>query len=186
MASIEDLLAQARPVTRTARLCLRGDLIAAREDAERRLLAARIEDDRSNEPDTAPAIAEEIVALEAEQDAAGVEFTVRALSRTAWQKLLEANPATEQDEKNGLDYGAGFPTAAIAACCSDPEMTLDQVNQLLDVISTNQYMLLWGTVMAVNLGADDLPKSVAATATLHSSGAKSTTAPPAESLGASS
>jgi hypothetical protein len=186
MASIEDLLAQARPVTRTARLCLRGDLIAAREDAERRLLAARVEDDRLNEPDTAPGIAAEIVALEAEQDAASVEFKMQALSRTAWQSLVEANPPSEQEKEKDLDYGAGFPAAAIAASCADPVMSLEQVNQLLDVISSAQFLKLWNTVMAVNLGVDDLPKSVAATATLRSSGERSTTPLPEGSPGASS
>lgn len=178
-----ELLAQARPVTRTVRLCLRGDLIAAREDAERELLAARVEDERTNEPNTALAIAQRILDLEAEQDAASHEFKIQALGRSQWVKLAEAHPPTAEDKANDLDYCATFPPAAIAACCADPEMTPAQVEQLLEVISTRQFLNLWNTVLSVNIGADDLPKSAAATAVLHSSALRSTTADHAASPG---
>jgi hypothetical protein len=184
--NFDELLAGARPVSRTVRLCLRGDLIAAREQAERDLLVARVDDERQNRTPEAPAIAERILELEAEADNAAAEFHICAVGRTRWNGLLDENPATDKDIANDLDYGQGFPVAAIAACCVDPAMTVDQVNQLLEVISTRQYMDLWGSVLSVNMGADDLPKSVAATATLRDSVPKSTTAVLEESPGQSS
>jgi hypothetical protein len=176
-ASFEDVLAQARPVTRTVRLCLRGDLLAAREQLERQLFDARAAD--------APAIADRLAAAEAEADAAAVEFVFRALSRRAWIALLDAHPPTDKDSDDGLQFNAGFPAAAISACAVEPEMTVDQVEQLLDRVSTAQYDALWIGVLSANVGADDIPKSVAATAVRAASGTRSTTAPDTESLGAS-
>lgn len=175
MTTFEDLLAQARPVTRTVRLCLRGDLIAAREEAERDLAEARALDAQLNRVPEAPAAAERLTALEAEADEAAVEFKIKALSRKAWLALLDQYPPTEDDEAQGLEYNEGFVPAVIAACASEPAMTTEQAEQLLDVISTRQFMELWGAVMTANLGEDDLPKSLAATATLASSAPRSTT-----------
>jgi hypothetical protein len=185
-ASFEDVLAQARPVTRTVRLCLRGDLLAAREQLERQLFDARAADANSNALPTAPAIADRLAAAEAEADAAAVEFVFRALSRRAWIALLDAHPPTDKDSDDGLQFNAGFPAAAISACAVEPEMTVDQVEQLLDRVSTAQYDALWIGVLSANVGADDIPKSVAATAVRAASGTRSTTAPDTESLGASS
>lgn len=177
MASIEDILAQAQPVTRAVRLCLRGDLIAEREALERELLIARQGDLRENRIPEATAVAERIAELEAETDAASVEFKIKAVTRTEWVALLKAHPPTDEEREAGNDFGEGMAAAALAACSVDPEMSLEQAQQLLDTVSTRQFNSLWSAILTANLGDDTLPKSVAATATLHSSGQSSTTAP---------
>jgi hypothetical protein len=173
---LDDLLAQARPVTRTVRLCLRGDLITQRQQLEQELAAARAHDEMSTKAPTAPAVAKRLRKVEAEQDAAAVVFEVRSIGHRAWDELLDRFPPTEADKERGWGYSAGFPSAAIAASTSArigdqlEQVTVEQVAVMFEKLSDRQYTNLWATVVSVNTGADDIPKSEAATAVLSGSG----------------
>lgn len=174
---LDDLLAQARPITRTVRLCLRGDLIAERQRLEQELAAARAIDKGQNKAPTAPAIAKRIRKVEAEQDAASIEFEVRSIGHRAWDELLDKFPPSDAERERGWSFSNGFQDAA---CMSSTSLRLDdgelervtpeQMVVLSAKLSDQQYTTLWTTVLSVNIGADDIPKSEAATAVLSGSG----------------
>jgi hypothetical protein len=183
----DDLLSKVKPVTRSVTLCLAGDLVAEKERTERALLAARLEDERTNEPNKAPDVARRVRELEAQMEESTTEFVVQAVGRGVWEGLLDEHKPTDEEKEQGLTWGPGFVTAAIAACVVEPMvMTVEQVAQLEQRLSTSQLTVLFNAAVAVNMGADRLPKSVAATATLAASEERSTTARSGESLGASS
>jgi hypothetical protein len=183
----DDLLSKVKPVTRSVTLCLAGDLVAEKERTERELLAARLEDERTNEPNKAPDIARRVRELEAQMEEATTEFVVRAVGRGVWEGLLDEHKPSDEDKAQGMPFAATMVTAAIAACVVEPvTMTVEQVAQLEQRLSASQLKVLFNAVTAVNEGSDRLPKSALATATLLASEERSTTARSERSLGASS
>lgn len=164
MATFEDVLAAAAPVTRTVPLCLAGDLQAEWEDLERqrRDLATRPADSLAGGGGELREIAERMNTLREEMQAKTVTFRIRGLPKRRWSDLIAKHGPREQDRDEGLDYNAEtFPVAALAACCVDPELSEEQAARLVDDILTNgQWALLWRAILEANNRAVDIPKSV--------------------------
>ena len=125
-------------------------------------------------------IAARLVEIEQETRDRRVSFRFRALSRKQWMDLLAAHPPTKKqlDEdarlrgmRAGLDFNpATFPVAVIAACCVDPEMTVDDAKRLEDSLHFVQFETLWGAALECNTGGMAAPKSLAAGLILQRSG----------------
>lgn len=178
MANFDDILASAKLPEDAVEICLRGDLQRRHEDLERDLQAAREADDRASslaEGGQARKVAEEIQRVEAEMREHTHPFAFRALPSREYRELVQEHPPREGDQYDAL-YGANmltFPSVLISRCCIDPPMTVEQVEQLCDVLTDGQQTELFLCAARVNRDQVDVPKSVAASAILASSVPKS-------------
>jgi hypothetical protein len=124
--------------------------------------------------------AERLAAIEAEIEAATVEFRFVALGHRAWADLLRKHPPTRQQlsQRRDMDHNPEtFPYEAIAASCTEPVMTADDVRRLeaspaFDVAAWNA---LWDACLRANV-ADTAPNSLAAGLILRQNGGSATTA----------
>lgn len=177
--NVDDLIATAQPRTEVVRICARGDLVTRHAEAVARLREASAGDDSLAGPDT-HAAAGEVVALEAKQEAATVEFVVHAVSRKVWADLLAKHPPSAEDRRAGHDHNPQtFPIAAIAACVDD--LTVEQAQKLSEVLHMGEWNKLWVTAIGLNVTGTPSPKLAAATDLLRANGHSSITSPPEES-----
>lgn len=184
--SIDEVFAEAESPRASTKVCFRRDLVERHEDLEADLQAAQTQDAMENRLPAAPAIAQAIVDLEAEMQAAQREFVFEAVGKRRWSDLLAEHPPRAEDR--GLDHNpVTFPSAALAASCVQPVMTVDEAGRLEDLLTIAQWLKLWNACLKANVGGGgDTPKSLLATAVLQASGASSTTAANGASLAASS
>jgi hypothetical protein len=127
--------------------------------------------------------------LEAEIDAAKVEFRFQSIGHRAWADLMAAHPPTKEQLKafNRIDHNPEtFPLAAIAASCVEPAMTVDDVGRLERALNDTQFNLLLVRCVEANTGGIDTPKSAAAGMIRRVNGQSVNTAVPAASPGQSS
>lgn len=166
-----DLLASARARTARARLCLDGDLLDEHQLLVEELGRARKDDERLNEPDRAPAIAEQILELEDRIAAAETEFVFKAMGRGSWRKLVADHPPTPEqlavDPQVDNDVEV-FPFEAMAASLEEPALTAADLRKLHDdVLDETQFQKLWTTCLVANLGTGvNRPESAAARSVL--------------------
>ena len=193
---LTEVVAQSKPRTETVRLCLRGDLLARHEQLEQDLARARELDEATNEPDTAPAIAREIKALEAEIREAEVPFVFESIGQSAWSDLLAEHPPTKEEREAGLDHHPDtFCIEAVARSMVDPDpgegdAALEAVMSMFGPpmrLNQTQFIQLWTGCYKANMGGGKAPgESSAASAVLRLSEQSSTTAAHAASLAAPS
>jgi hypothetical protein len=191
--TLDEILAQAEDPAfvrvATARILLRQDFADRHVVLDAALEAAVRDDARLNRTPEAPGIARQIGDLEAETEAAKVEFKFRAIGRRAWADLMSQHPPTKEQLKVSRHWDHNpetFPSAAMAASCFVPDgMTVEAMRRLEVSLNDTQYKVLWAACLEANTGVD-VPKSPAAGAILRLSGASATTAVPGESLAASS
>lgn len=175
MGLVDDLIATAQPRTDTVRICARGDLGASHAAAVA-ALAEIVDGDDSLEgnPATADALAA-VRAIEEEMEAATVTFTVTSVSRQTWADLLAAYPPSKEERRAGHDHDpVKFPVAAVAACVTDPDLSLEKAAQLAEVLAAGEWNKLWVAVLTLNITGTPAPKLAAATG-LRVNGHSSTT-----------
>lgn len=186
-ADFEQILAGVRPKTVTVRVCLRGDLLAQHEALERELAQARRDDAVESRHDLAPGVARRLQELEAELDAAAVEFTFRAIGQKAWTDLLVQHKPNEEHREVGYEFNpTTFPQVAMAAAAVEPMMTEAQAQQLFAAVNFGQWQQLWRGCLAVNVEGSTVPFSAAASAVLRGYETKSESLTNNESPAASS
>lgn len=162
--SIEDVLAMAKPRQAEARLCLAGDL-ASKADH----LAEQIELAASRPPPSSLAEVDPRRELEAELEKvyaamrpSEVTFRFQALGRVAYSDLLAAHAARPNVADDGAWNNDTYPSALIAACCIEPAMTVEQVEQLDEVLNQRQRNVLFNTAWSAQVGETQVPTSRAA------------------------
>ena len=166
-----EIIAGAKLPERTVPLVLRGDLIA---EYDRLSTAFDRADTTLTEDVTATGVAQAAIAaaerMEAlrEQIADSVTlFTLRALPRKRWRKMIADNPPGEDDE--GDVDEESFVTDMIAVCCTDPVMTRTQAEHLRDeVLTDGQWQELANAAWALNKNMVEVPLSIAASSRLAS------------------
>lgn len=174
--NLDDLIATAQPRTEVVRICARGDLVAAHAEAMRALdEATRADDALSGSPAVDEALAR-VREVEAEQDAATMEFTVTAVPRKVWADLLAAHPPSKEQRRAGHVYNPdSFSIGLVTACVTDPEMSEDQAQKLTEVLHAAEWNKLENTAFRLNTTATPAPKLPAATALVRANGQSSTT-----------
>lgn len=171
MASFDDILSSAKLPEDSVPICLRGDLQLRHDQLEEQLVEAE-EADKENSlaaGGQARKIAAEIDALEAEMREHTHRFAFRALPSRQYRDLVEQHPPREGHKEDPI-WGANtatFPHALIAACCIDPVMSEEQVEQLCEVLTDGQALTLFGCAWGVNRAPVDVPKSAAASEVLR-------------------
>lgn len=142
---------------------------AAADEAAR--LAAelpRVQDDdaRHNRDPQAPEVARRIDELERRARESEVVFSFEGIGRAAYQRMIEAHPATpEQEETAGqkLSFNSDtFPPALMAASCVEPAELrgdLDEWTEIHDEWSTGLVACLWNAALQANARVNEAPKS---------------------------
>lgn len=162
MSTLDAFIGSTVRPERSVRLCSRGDLTGALEQARRELATAQSRKQTSLSDGGGVATAEARVAeLEAAVDADSTTFTLRGISARQWSDLVAANPPRDGDAG---DQAYGYNTATlfldlVTACLVDPAATRDQVEQLADALSSGQWDALAEAAVAVSRGKVDVPFS---------------------------
>lgn len=154
--TFEEIKKQATAREAEVSICLAGDLAA---DADRLTAALDAIDRRAG---LAPANSEERAQLAAELEeirelmrSAEVPFRFRALPRTEHSALIAAHPGTPEQNWNPETY----PPALIAASSLNPKMTLEQVEELFEVLNDDQRGDLFLAANRANTSAVSVPSS---------------------------
>jgi len=166
---LKALIASAKLPEKTVLLCLRGDLQAEWEEADRQLIAMRAKKSNTlaGNPEEAP-LAERIKQLEQEMAESTVTLRFRALRRTAWLEMLAMFPPRKDnaaDKSMGMN-GPAFFKALIPASLVSPEIEGDDLAELLDAITDAQYAQIENTVWALNRQDVSVPFSYTASQTI--------------------
>jgi hypothetical protein len=155
---LDGLIGAARLPERTYQLCLRGDLQAAYEQAQRDAAAVGAKDSLAATEASAAVV---LAGLREQMREATVTLTMRALPRRQWQELLHQHPARPDDHFDMLaqyNRDTFFP-AAIKACIVDPSMSDGQWEQMQHVITDGQFGALHEIVVALNMRPVSIPLS---------------------------
>jgi hypothetical protein len=165
MRSFKAMLAEAKLPERTVQICLRGDLVADHEAAERELEQAQRNPANSLAGSGAAEIAERIEALELEMREHTYDFRLRALPRHTFRALQVGHPPRDgekQDAGFGVNAETFFP-ALIRATVVDPELDDAEWTDLLDTRLTDyQFQELALGAWMLNAREVDIPFSRAA------------------------
>lgn len=188
MGTYKQKNAGAQRIQRSVRVCLRGDLVAEWEAADRELTQARTEQRGGDSKESAGIgeLVEKVRALEAQMNEHADEWVLRAMPRHKFRALVAAHPPrigedgepVERDRILGLNREAFFPEL-IRASVITPELDDEDWAWLLGdeeagedgVLTDRQFMDLEDTAWFLNRGEVDVPFSHAASlATRDSAG----------------
>jgi hypothetical protein len=176
LRNFKSMLAEAALPETTVQICLRGDLAADHELAERELEQAQKQAPDSLAGNGAAAIAERIEGLEAQMREHTYDFRLRALPRPAWRALVASHEPrrTADNEIDPADrMGVNSETffdAMIRACLVDPELDDAEWAQLNEALTDMQYENLSDAAWALNRREVDVPFSRAASRMRRTSG----------------
>lgn len=169
-----EILGTARRRETTVGICLAGDLSAEADRISAQLATVAARPGLGSLADVDPRIALEAELAEVHElmRQSETQFRFQALPRQAWRDLLAEHPPRpgKEDEEVWNPETIGVPL--IAACAIDPVMTVDQVEQLLDVVNQAGRNLLFNAAYEANTGPVRVPFSPAASPNLSSSGTK--------------
>jgi len=179
LKNFKTMLAEAKLPEATVMICLRGDLAADHEAAERELELAEKTGADSMAGSGAGDVAERILALEEEMREHSYEFRLRALPRSKWRELCHAHPPRRDDDNEiiepdkyvGINPESFYP-AMIRACLVDPELTDEEFEQLLEALTDRQFEGLSDAAWGLNRREVDIPFSRAASRMKRDSGAE--------------
>jgi hypothetical protein len=176
MATIEEILAKAKPRTEVISICLAGDLraehnrlVAELDRLDEQAVVAPRKMGTSN--GEARGIAERIQALEAEMGKASQEFRFQGISEDALEGLRERFPPREGKRETWNVSAAG--PALVAACAVEPPMTEAQAEMLRKSLAQGDWDLLVEAAWTATSSRDaSVPFSARASALTRISGSK--------------
>lgn len=192
--SIDDILAEDDALYRrvvSARLPrVPQALLDEHAELDKRLMSLADGWEGIDSPPEAADVAARLAEIEAEIDESAVVVKLAGVGHKRWADLLRDHPPTKEQKRDHpqLDHNPEtFPPAAIAAAAIDPEMTVEQVGQLIAKPWFNErcWSELWSRCLEANVVADP-PKSLAAGLIRRQSGGSATTALRGASRAASS
>jgi hypothetical protein len=169
--SVGDILASARLRETEVRLCLSGDLAADADRLQAQLdaMPVRLAAGSLADVDPRTAIEAELAEIHALMRENMATFRFRALGRKAWSDLIAEHPGRTDDERWNADT---FGPALVAACAIEPEMTVEDVEAVYEVINADQRADLWAAAYGANVGETRVPFSPADSPKTSSSGEK--------------
>lgn len=178
LKNFKEMLGAARLPERTVEICLRGDLVADHQAAERELEKAEKQTGTSLAGNGSAEIAERIRALEAEMQDSVVEFRLRAVPAPKFRAFKAEHPIRIEDgEPNKQDAVFGFDTdkgfePLTRMCLVDPELDDETWQQLMDTLTEQQFEELAAAAWYLNRGEVDIPFSSAASRLMQASAAE--------------
>ncbi|SFO59650.1 hypothetical protein [Amycolatopsis rubida] len=138
---IDALIAKATLPEEVVPLCLRPDLRKKFERLDAELAAARLGRATLAASAEEKKLADELQALESEIAEHTLQVRLRGLTHEPWMKLVAEHPP-RADTPGDLAMGMNLETfvpALILAEMVEPEMTVEQFDKLVEVITDNQY-----------------------------------------------
>lgn len=179
LKSFKDIMAGARLPERSVPICLRGDLVADHEAAERELKEAQKRSADSLAGNGTAEIAERIQALEAEMKDSIYDFRLRALSAPKFRAFKAERPSRlgddgqvqKEDAVFGFNTETGFEPL-LRLCVVDPELDDESWAQLMEALTENQFDELAGAAWLLNRGDVDIPFSSDASRLIRDSAAE--------------
>jgi hypothetical protein len=168
MKNFKAMLAEARLPETTVMICMRGDLAADHEAAERELEKADKDAGDSLAGSGVGELVDRIQALEAQMREHTYEFRLRALPRPRWRALVNAHPPRRGDDNEILAADMmlvnteTFFDELIRVSLVDPELTDDEFQQLTEALTDRQHENLWEAAWGLNRREVDIPFSRAA------------------------
>lgn len=175
VASLKDKIKGAVMPERVIEICLHTDLREQWEAADlelRESMAAAAMDKRLNTGGKNRELAQRVEALQEAMQEHVIAFTLRALTKRAWDELNRAHPPRDdnaEDAAVGVNIETFFD-AAIKACTISPELDDEDWALLLDDrLTAGQYAELQNAMMALNTRRASVPNSLAASRILRPS-----------------
>jgi hypothetical protein len=178
LKNFKAMLAEAKMAEKSVAICLRGDLVADHEAAERDLeLAQKKPAANSLDGNGVGAIIDRIEALEDEMREHTYDFRFRALPKPDFRALIAEYPPRRGDDGEVVaedryimaNYDTLLP-ALIRACLIDPELSDEDWTALDAKLSDRQFGDLSDAAWFVNRGEVDVPFSRAASLAKRNSG----------------
>lgn len=173
MATIEEILAKAKPRVEVATICLAGDLraeharlVAELEQVQEKSVTRKMTDGDGE----ARQLAERIQSLEGDMGKAMQEFRFAGLSAFALSELQERFPAREG--KRETWNGQAGEAALVAACAADPAMSEAQADMLRKSIAQGDWDRLVEAAWTASTSRETVPFSVRASVLTAASGSK--------------
>lgn len=162
------LLAAAALPQRTVPVCLRGDLQAQHETADREL-EALLKEGSGKFNDGRGALKAKLLALEAEMKAATYEFRLQGLARPQYRAFIAGYPMRieedgslhQEDRVYGFNIDGGAEPL-VRRCLVDPVLDADGWARLMEALTERQFDDLAGAAWYLNRGDVDVPFSRAA------------------------
>lgn len=157
MPDITEILGRIKPRELRVPVCLAGDLAGEvdRLQSELEQLGDGWQPSSMGDTDPRTEVARQIEVAREGMREASVEFRLVAIGHTAYSNLIADHPAPE---KSDAAYDAAtFMPALIAACCADPQMTVEQAVSLLDLLNDGQAQALFAAALMVNEEPSPLP-----------------------------
>lgn len=168
--TVAEIKEAARPRETKVSMCLSGDLAADAEYIQGQIeaLGGRRTDPTSlGAVDPRAALESELAEIHELMRENMVTFRFRALGGKAYSDLLAAHPGRNSDEAWNPDT---FTPALISASAIDPEMTPDELDDLLKVLNDEQATELWRAAFRANRTSISVPFSPADSRSPSSSG----------------
>lgn len=168
--NFQAMLADAKLPEKSVPICLRGDLVADFEEAERLLVEAnKSRGDSLAGGEKLGELAERVEQLREQMRDHFYDFRLRALPKRQWRALVAEHqprrvdgaegPEVHEDDKYIGVNAETFFDAMIRACLVDPELDDQQWAHLLEVLSDKQYEALSSAAWGVNRSDVDVPFS---------------------------
>lgn len=160
--SIEEILAFRKPPTDEVTIQMDGTAAVRIRQLRDELKNAERVDARAGADlsgGTAEPIRRDLDKAAADARTSQVTFRLQARTRVVYEQLLRDHRAPKaQEEKVSYDV-ASFPAALVAACCVQPEMTLEQARQLLDELAPVEAATLFNRAVRLHEELTDIPFS---------------------------
>jgi hypothetical protein len=187
VASFDEVMAMAALPERVVPLIVAGDHLQRIAELEREIAntpAPTSLGDRNPVSD----IIDEIERLMEEMRGSEVEFHLRAVGGKQWDRLTVAKPMRQKDETTDSygDRWFDWMCIHVAATCTDPVMTPQQVAQLAAKLPGSSWDRLGSECWSLNSGEVSIPFFVAGSARTPSSGETSRLQPASASPSAGS
>lgn len=165
--TVEDVLAAARLVERTASICLRADLMAEHDQVLGELGSLVTASGEVIGGDEEGAVSDQSNASRAQELADRLQQLKREMRGAMWHVRFRAMASDEWTTFKRLWWPKGkdpdmteFRTKLVAACAIEPPISEDQVKELRKKFTSSQFVELSDTAFAAcTAGGIDVPKS---------------------------
>lgn len=176
LPNFKTMLAGAKLPEKTVPVCLRADLVAEFETAERELKERqRVENNSLNSG--VGDLVDRIESLRAQMKTNTYPFRLRAMPKPAWRKLIAEHPPRrdgdeihESDRLIGINVSTFFE-ALVRVSVVDPPLSDDEWKKLVEeTLTDGQFDTLSDAAWGLNRGEVDVPFSRAASSLSRTSG----------------
>lgn len=173
--SVDDFLDGYSGPVEEVPICGRPDLIAEHAKLESEIAGARASAGLAGAP---AELVDRLAQLESEIDETVMVFRLRGLSYQEWAAMQREHPPTE----DGMRYDPEtFEPAALAACATDPVLTVEQAERMAGTLPPSEWQALTCAMYRLHGARSSAPKSLLLSVLRRQNGDYSASQPSTES-----